>query len=280
MPRKQSGTLSVAEFDKLKAEYTVRSKAFRRDVLAYHRRYPTVFVVTRRSPQSLPKWFGSVVERRGDVVVARPRRFRDVQALSGMEAQVEYVKCGLVRLRPEDGPAYFRALDDAKRDVTRWRKDRSVLADRWPWVPAEAIEAPGAMTVAGLKRPVIVFNESLGGFAIPLYDDWTKRDFIDVYHLLRRVGLLPKRRARPPRPAVARLLLDVFDAVELHGSVSKASATLGISKPRATRLYERACLEIERRPPVVAARHPQPQSFAGDWPRCTAPPSTARRVAS
>jgi hypothetical protein len=256
MPSKQSRTLSGAEFDKFKAECTVRSKAFRREVLAYHKRYPTVFVVSRRSPQSLPKWFVSIVERRGDVVVARPRRFRDVQALSGMEAQVEYVKCGLARLRPDDGPAYFRALDDAQRDVARWRQDRSVLAGRWPWVPLDALEAPGSIAVAGLKRPVIVFNQSLGGFAIPLYSDWTKRDFIDVYHLLRRVGLLPKRRARRPRRDVACLLLDVFDAVELHGSVSKASAILGISKPRATRLYERACLEIERRPPRRSGETP------------------------
>src|SRR6185369_54984 len=93
MSSQRSTTLTGAELQRYWAECTVRSKTFRRDVLAYHRRYPTVFIEARRAGgQPLAKWLESMIERQGETLVARSRRFCDVQALSGTAAQLEAFK--------------------------------------------------------------------------------------------------------------------------------------------------------------------------------------------
>jgi transposase-like protein len=251
MSSQRSARLTGAELQRYKAECTIRSKAFRRDVLAYHRRYPTVFIKARRAGgQPLAKWLESMIERQGETLVARPRRFCDVQVLSGTEAQLEAFKSGRVLLRPTDGPMYFQ---NAKLDVVRWRADRALLADRWPWVPSEVIEAPGPLTTDALRQPVIAMDSD-GRLAILPSDDWTERDVVNVFRLGRRSGLLPKRQSRRPRSSTVWLRLRVFDEVEQHGSVSRAAATVGISTQKARRLYETACLDIEGRTPPRRGR--------------------------
>jgi hypothetical protein len=258
-------------------ECLARSAAFRASVLAFHARWPPVFVVAGYGrPGRLLKWLLEHVERQGEAFLGKPKALEDLDGLLGFAAQAAAGRAGYRRLAVEDGAEYFVAL--GRGTEADWRKEFEELQARWPDIPPAVLRHPHVERFS--PRPMVVAPNSWlpAGVTvlIPVYADTTdgERDVAWAAAMEARARLAgtPKNPSRL-RPHSFQRRLEVWDAYETHRNFERVAQVLGLPRTTVVSIYMAARQDIEGIRPsgtskVRRAADINPAELSSVWRDC------------
>jgi hypothetical protein len=261
-------------------ECLLRSSAFHTSVLDFHRRYPRVFVRDPVHPRRVapPSWLIPYVLNRADVWVGRIDTIDQLRLLGGLAAETLSIS-GWHRLLPEDGSAYFTALDTGS-SPEQYTAEWQALCQTWSDVSLDAMRFPGLMPG---DRPVVVVGPFQGlpaevVVAIPIYGDTTDRDKEVTWKAAMRLkhALYPPARVkRRTRWNKLEQRLQVWDMYSELRSFRATASRLGLSSRSVRRAWATALLDIQgRRPEGYSVKSRRvadvtPEALALDWAQCS-----------
>lgn len=239
-----------------------RSSSFLDSVLAFHQKYPPVFI--RSLPVArvpLPKWLAPLVRQRGNVLIGVPETPQDLERLSGLAAETAITNWGLrrtpsapkdgTRLLPADGASYFNALGAGSPE--EWEKDFEAIKGKWTDVPPSALRWPAAEQFVPRPRIVGASAELPPGvlMLIPIYNDTTEAERDEVWReamKLKRALYGEEVTKRRTRLNLFEKKLRVWDAYQRLRNYRSVGRELRLPVSTVKRLRAAAFLDIEGEP--------------------------------